>query len=214
PPPIADQALRNFCPGPVEAKKRATGNVEKELCAVRQIRCTKAIEHLFGQSAWIRRRLEHEWRYCAHEHGLRDALRAVTPDEPRDFATTSRVANQHRILQVECLEQFQKIVRIRVHVVAIPWLTGAAMHATVVPNAAVPVGRQEKHLRFPGIRSQRPSVAEYDRLAGAPVFEINLCPVLRSDYVVLLRYPHSFPFGLEFSLPSRHRLTRSRSGRR
>jgi hypothetical protein len=44
------------------------------------------------QTAGICSGLQHQWRQCADEHGLGDALCAVTPDVPSDFTAARRMA--------------------------------------------------------------------------------------------------------------------------
>jgi len=48
------------------------------------------------------------------------------------------------------------------------------MPAAIVGNASKSVGRQEEHLIFESIRSEWPSMAEYNRLAAAPVLVVDL----------------------------------------
>jgi hypothetical protein len=48
-------------------------------------------------------------------------------------------------------------------------------------DAAVTVCGQKKHLVFKRIRTERPAVAENNRLAGAPILEVDLCSVFGSN---------------------------------
>jgi hypothetical protein len=45
----------------------------------------------------------------------------------------------------------------------------------------ISVVKEEQHLRIPVVRRQRPTVAEHDRLALAPVLVKDLNAVLRFD---------------------------------
>src|SRR5689334_8622812 len=48
------------------------------------------------------------------------------------------------------------------------------MTAAVVRDHAIPTMQEEQHLRVPVVGRQRPAVAEYDGLTGAPVLEEQL----------------------------------------
>ena len=88
-----------------------------------------------------------------------------------------------RILQVEFFHQRSEIVGVGVHFVAIPRLARSSMAAAVVGNAAIPMGAQKQHLIFPGVRAQRPAMAEDHGLSTAPILVIDLRAVLRRDGV-------------------------------
>ena len=115
----------------------------------------------------------------------------MTTDVARYFAAAGGVADHHRVFQVQFLEQLGQVVGVSVHVIAIPRLTGTPVTTPVVCDAAIAIGRQKKHLRFPGIRRQWPAVTENDRLPRAPVFVVDLRAVLGGDQVIVLRYCHS-----------------------
>src|SRR6266513_5201739 len=104
-------------------------------------------------------------------------------DESRDFAAASGVANHHDVFQIQLLEQLRQVIGVRVHVVAIPRLAGTSVAAPVVCDAAKAVRVEEKHLRFPGIGTQRPAVAERDNLSGLrpPVLVVNLRSIFCRD---------------------------------
>ncbi len=57
------------------------------------------------------------------------------------------------------------------------------MAAAIMGDATEAMGGEEKHLRFPRIRIERPSVAESDRLSvfRAPVFVVNRRAVFGGD---------------------------------
>ncbi len=88
----------------------------------------------------------------------------MSADIAGDFATARRVADVDCFLQVELFDQRLEVVRVGIHIVALPGLARPAMPAAVVSNAAVTARSQEEHLVFEGIRAQRPPVAENNRL--------------------------------------------------
>ena len=55
------------------------------------------------------------------------------------------------------------------------------MATAVVGDAAVTLRGKEKHLPFPGVSVQRPAMAEYNWLTGAPIFVIDLGSVFCGD---------------------------------
>ena len=83
--------------------------------------------------------------------------------------------------EVELRYQFRKVVGVSVHVVAVPRLTGAAMAAAIMGDAAMAVRSEEKHLVLEGVGAERPAMAEDDWLSAAPVLVVNLCSVLGGD---------------------------------
>src|SRR4051812_15681830 len=62
-----------------------------------------------------------------------------------------------------------------------PGLARTAMPAAIVGDAAVTLGSEKEHLRFPSVRAQRPAMAEGNDGAGAPVLVVNLGSVLGGD---------------------------------
>jgi len=95
----------------------------------------------------------------------------LVPCRPMNRATSPppvRVADQRRAFQIERREKFGQIIRISVHFISIPRLARAAVAAAIMRDAAIAIRGQEKHLRFPGIRAQRPAVAENHRSPGCP----------------------------------------------
>jgi len=68
-----------------------------------------------------------------------------------------------------------------VHVVTVAGLRGAPVPAAVVGDDPVAVQQEEHHLRVPVIARKRPSVAEDNRLARAPVLVEDLDAVGRGD---------------------------------
>ena len=59
------------------------------------------VEHLDRQAAGIGRRLQHQRRDRADQHGLGDRAGAVAADVAGDFAAAGRVADVDRVSQVE-----------------------------------------------------------------------------------------------------------------
>jgi hypothetical protein len=59
--------------------------------------------------------------------------------------------NQDDVRQVELRQQFCQIIGIMIHIVAVPGLTGAAMAAPIVCDAAETTLRKEKHLVFESV---------------------------------------------------------------
>src|SRR5882672_1136882 len=108
-----------------------------------------------------------------------------------DFAAAGGVADMDRIRQVEDFDKLGEIVRIGVEVVPVPRLARTAMAAAIMGNAAVSVGGEEEHLVFKGVRRQRPTMAEDNRLTRAPIVEIDPCSLssLEGRHVVLLFSP-------------------------
>ena len=75
--------------------------------------------------------------------------------------------------QVERFDQLRQVVGVSVHVVATPGLARSAVAAAIMGDAAVSVRGQKHHLVFPGIRAQRPAMAEDHGLPTAPVFVVE-----------------------------------------
>ena len=132
------------------------------------------VERLDRQAAGIGRRLQHQRRHRADQHGLGHAFRAVAADVASDFAAAGGVADVDRVLQVERFDERRQVVGVGVHVVAVPGLARSAVAAAVVGDAAIAVGGQKDHLVFPGVGAQRPAVAEDDGLPAAPVLVVKV----------------------------------------
>ena len=98
----------------------------------------------------------------------------MAADVAGDFAAARGVADVDRIPQVERFDERRQVVGVGVHVVAVPGLARTAMAAAVMGDAAVAAGGQKHHLVFPGVRAQRPAVAEDDGLSAAPVLVVEL----------------------------------------
>src|SRR5689334_2137277 len=102
-------------------------------------------------------------------------------DVAGDFSTTGGVAYVNGIFQVQLFREGCEVVRVRVHIVAIPCLGGTAMPSPVMRNDSIADLAEVQHLSFPIVGAERPAVAENDRLSRAPVLVINLRAVFRSD---------------------------------
>lgn len=85
------------------------------------------------------------------------------------------------VLEVEMGSHRRQIIGVVIHVVTVTDLTRPAMAAPVMGDDPIAVVKEEQHLRIPVVRRQRPTVAEHDRLALAPVLVENLNAVLRFD---------------------------------
>ena len=158
-------ALRHLRAGPVGAVERDRQILE-ELRAIGQHAGAHGVECLDRRATRIRRRLQHQRRHGADQHRFGDALRAVAADVTRDLAAAGRMADVDGVLQIQCFHERGEIVGIGVHVVAVPRLTGSAVAAAIVRDAAVAVEAEEDHLVFPGVGAERPAVAEDDGLSA------------------------------------------------
>ena len=176
-----DQALRDLRTGPVEAEERAAGDVEEELRAIGQIRLAKPVEDLIGSPP-----------------GLAVVFSMIGGTAPISTALVTRLCRGARCKRATSpppvewptmtasfrssfCEQLRQVIGVGVHVVAIPGLTRATVAAPVVRDAAIAIGGQEEHLCFPGVRAERPAVAEYDRLSRAPILVVDLGAVFGVD---------------------------------
>src|SRR5258708_30025752 len=90
-------------------------------------------------------------------------------DVTYDFTSTGRMPHMHRVFQVKLLGELRKIVRVGVHVVALPGLRGTAVASPVVRDNAISALSEEEHLGVPVVRRQRPAMAENDWLPLPPV---------------------------------------------
>src|ERR1700730_9727803 len=74
-----------------------------------------------------------------------------------------------------------QVVGIVIHVVTVAHLSGAAMAAAVMSYDTIAMIEEKQHLRVPVVGRKRPTMAEHDGLAFAPVFIENLNAVLCRD---------------------------------
>src|SRR3712207_860532 len=91
------------------------------------------------------------------------------------------MADMDRIPQTERFHQLGQVVGVGGQVVAVPRLTGPAVTAAVVGDAAVAVAGQEEHLVFERVGGERPAVAEDDGLPRAPVLVVDSSAVAVGD---------------------------------
>ncbi len=139
------------------------------------------VERLDGQAARIGLRLEHQWRHRAHQHGLGNARGAVAADISGHLAATGGMADQHRVFQIERVDERREIVGVVVHVVAVPGLARSSTAATVMGDGAIAMGGHEDQLVVPGVGIERPAMAEDDRLPRAPVLVKDRGTILCGD---------------------------------
>src|SRR3978361_1787110 len=99
------------------------------------------------------------------------------------------MADMGGVSQIECLDQGGEVVGIGIQIVAVPGLAGPAVPAPVVRDAAIALRRQEEHLVFEGISTERPAMAKDDRLSPAPIFEVDLCSVFHRDRIHVVISP-------------------------
>src|SRR5262245_5331648 len=101
------------------------------------------------------------------------------------------MSDMDRILEIQPINQFSEIVGIGIEIVPLPRLTGPAVPATIMGYAAITAGGQKEHLVLKSICAQRPSMAEHDRLASAPVVEVDVGAIFRGDRAHRLCLLHS-----------------------
>src|ERR1700719_1034253 len=85
------------------------------------------------------------------------------------------------LLQVKLFSEGREIVRIGIHLVAVPGLGGASVPSPVMRDDPIAALAEEQHLSVPVVRTERPSVTEYDGLALSPVLVVNLRSVFCGD---------------------------------
>jgi len=140
--------------------------------------CAIRTEHHHWQAARVRMRLQHPRRHRADEHSLGGARGSMTADIASGFAAARRMADVNRVFQVERCGEGSKIIGVGFHFVAVPWLAGAAMAATVVRDAAEAAVGKKEHLVLPSVRGEWPAVTENHGLTCAPVLVMNLRAIL------------------------------------
>src|SRR5579864_3657809 len=77
------------------------------------------------------------------------------------------------VSQIELLGELCKIIRIGVHVIAVPGLRRATVAPPVVRYDTVAALSEKQHLRVPVVCGQWPAVAEHYRLPFAPVLVVD-----------------------------------------
>lgn len=221
-PPRPDLALTDVCTGSVKPKERAGGDVDEELGAILDHGVSEGIKDLHRHTDRIRIGLDHARRDGRHQHGLRDPAGAMSTEESSHLAAAGGMADHDGVLEIELFENLVQVVRVRVHVVAVPGLGRTPVAAPVVGDDAIAFAGEEEHLVFPVVRAQRPSVAEHDGLGGlgSPVFVVDLGAIFRRDVghfllgnYVGVRYSRARESrrGLTKEIPSQLRVRRSPS---
>src|SRR6202163_2236013 len=99
----------------------------------------------------------------------------------RHLAAAGGVADVNGFHQIEMRRQGRKVVGIVIHVMAVAGLAGPAVAAAVMGDDSIAVTQEEQHLRVPVIGRQRPAMAEYDGLTGAPVLVVDFSAVSGLD---------------------------------
>ena len=90
------------------------------------------------------------------------------------LAAAGGMSDLYGVVQIEVFGQRSQVVGVVVHVMAVAGLGGSAVAAPVVSDHPVAVLQEKQHLRVPVISCQRPTKAEHDGLACAPVLVENL----------------------------------------
>src|SRR4051812_26809505 len=99
----------------------------------------------------------------------------------RDLTAAGRMSDQDDVTQIECLDQFSEIIRVRRQIIALPRLRRPAASSPIMRNRAVAGVCDELELRIPSVRRQRPAMAEDDRLTASPVLVKDLSAICGSD---------------------------------
>src|SRR6202041_155819 len=172
-PPIVSNALRNFCAGAIESIKRH-GDVLVELGTMVRSAVAQLIEHRHREAVGIFVGLQQLRWDRADEHGFGDAALSVLCDVARHLAAACGVTDVNGVFEIERFREFGTVGCVGVHVVAGRCLSGTAVGAAVMRNYAVTTLEEEHHLGIPVVSGERPSMMEKNRLARAPILEINL----------------------------------------
>lgn len=92
-------AFRDLCARPVIIVEWQA-EILPELRAVGYDAGADLIERLHWRACWIGRRLQHQRRYCADQHGLVHTFRALPADVASNFAAARRMPDMGCVLQV------------------------------------------------------------------------------------------------------------------
>src|SRR6202050_2804456 len=95
-------------------------------------------------------------------------------DVAGNFSAASRVADVDCVPEVELFGEGREIVRIGIHVVAVPGLGGTAGPSPRGRYDPIAPLAEKHHLGVPVVRGERPAVAEHDGLACSPVLVENM----------------------------------------
>src|ERR1700685_156140 len=181
-PKRVPHAFGNLCVRFVVAVE-GQAQILEELRAVRHHASADLVKYRQGQATRVVLRLQHDRRHCTNEDGLRHALGSVPANVTRNFAPSSRVPNESDVLQIELFDERGQVIRVSIHLVAIPRLAGAAVASAVVGNGAIAFLGEKQHLRVPRVRIQWPSMREHRGWSSSPVFEVDFRSVFRGDRI-------------------------------
>src|SRR2546425_1107335 len=176
-----------------DVRARSVGAIERTAQVFEELRTVgldpraNPIEDLHRQAAGICGGLQHQRSNRTDQHRLGHARAAMPADVARDLAASSRVSHMNRLAQIERLNELGEVVRVGVHVVAVPRLARSAVAAPVVRDTAVSVRGEKDHLVVPRVGAERPAVTEDNGLAAAPVLVVNLRAVSRPDPCAIRR---------------------------
>ncbi len=95
--------------------------VDDELCAFDE-RGGGASEASIGKPPRLSAVLSIRGVTAHDQHRFLHAVRAVTTDVPRNLTAARRETHERNIREVEAVDHSGKIVRVVVHVIAVPWL--------------------------------------------------------------------------------------------
>ena len=138
-PPVLDDRLVGFDPGPVEAIEGTRGQGAVEHRPVGGQLSLEIVEHALGQPTGVGIGLNHERRDRADEHGFGHAVLAVAGDVVDDLAPAGRVADMDSVVEIEMGRERGQIIGVVIHVVTIAVLRRAAMAPPVVGDDPVAV---------------------------------------------------------------------------
>ncbi len=130
----------------------------------------QALRHPVGVVAG----LQQERRDRRHQHAFGHPGRAVGSQVAGDLPGAHRVPDQHRLPQVQVVQQAVQVGGEGVVVVADDRLAGLAEAAAVIGDDPVAGLQQDRDLLVPGPAAERIPVDQHDRLARAVVLVVDL----------------------------------------
>src|SRR5580693_6901912 len=105
----------------------------------------------------------------------------MPPNVTGNFSAASRVPHMDCIFQVKLFSEHCEVVRVGVHIVAIPRLVRTAVPSSVGSDDSIAAQAEKQHLSVPIVRSERPAMTEHNRLSRAPIFVVNLRTIFRRN---------------------------------
>jgi hypothetical protein len=93
----------------------------------------------------------------------------VATDIVRNFTSAGGVTDQHRITNVQVIQQRRKIICVPVHVISVPGLAGTPVTPTIMRYHPIPTATEEQHLGVPCVGTEWPPVGENYRLSVSPI---------------------------------------------